>query len=83
MSAIKSNGRRKENKKVSTTPEESKPEPQPEPPANKKYLLRTPQFEIAECCGGNPDGIYFNVQNKVVQCHHCGHVYRPMLYRLR
>jgi uncharacterized Zn finger protein len=37
-----------------------------------------------ECCGytadiKNPYPVYWNEFNKVVQCHNCGHVFKPII----
>lgn len=33
-----------------------------------------------ECCGKNAEAVKWNSYNKVVQCHHCGHTYKPEVY---
>lgn len=34
----------------------------------------------SECCNKDPKAIEWNPYNKVVQCHHCGHIYVKKVY---
>lgn len=44
------------------------------------YEKPVKQFEghNTPCCGNDVSAVYYNPDNKCVQCHSCGHVWEPL-----